>query len=186
MLTRTDLKNPGQLIMNSGFPAQFVDVREGDVVVELGSDGIEKIAALSNSADVVISNSVLKTASNKDQLFKEIYRVLKPYGQFCLSDLVVTEELPANVERAMNLYMGSSGGLMKKGKYLECIEMNGFMAVRIREEELINIDPHDLKGHLSEEEIANFGSRKFQMSRITVMAEKSCCGPVALTCNVEC
>jgi ubiquinone/menaquinone biosynthesis C-methylase UbiE len=153
-------------------------IEEGNVVIELGSDSAETIAAPPNYADVVTSSSMINSASNREQLFKEIFRVLKPYGRFYISDLVLRRELPGN--------LAYSGHLLENEKYLELIEASGFMAVRIKEEEFIETNERLAKEFFSEEEINIYGMNNIELSRITVMAEKSCCGPVAIICRVEC
>ena len=63
--------------------------------MEFRQGDIEKMPVTSNVADVVVSNCVLNLVPNKDGVFKEIYRVLKPGGHFSISDIVLDGKLPA-------------------------------------------------------------------------------------------
>lgn len=58
---------------------------------------IEDIPLPDNTADVVISNCVINLSADKDKVFREIYRVLRPGGRVAVADIVPTKELPAGL-----------------------------------------------------------------------------------------
>ena len=62
--------------------------------VEFRQGDIENMPVAVNLADVIVSNCVLNLVPNKDGVFKDIYRVLKPGGHFSISDVVLVGELP--------------------------------------------------------------------------------------------
>ena len=68
--------------------------------VEFRQGDIEKMPVTANAADVIVSNCVLNLVPNKDGVFKEIYRVLKPGGHFSISDIVLEGELPKANKRS--------------------------------------------------------------------------------------
>src|SRR3984885_5366054 len=74
--------------------------------VEFRHGDIEKIPVTENFADVVVSNCVLNLVPNKDGVFKEIYRTLKPGGNFSISDIVLQGALPAAIKQAAEMYVG--------------------------------------------------------------------------------
>jgi SAM-dependent methyltransferase len=74
-----------------------VDVRAGDAL-DLPVD--------SASADVVITNGVLNLAPDKRQAFGEVFRVLKPGGQFLYADIIVANELSESIRRDIDLWTG--------------------------------------------------------------------------------
>ncbi len=66
--------------------------------VEFRQGDIENMPVTANVADVIVSNCVLNLVPNKDGVFKEIYRVLKPGGHFSISDVVLVGDLPQKIK----------------------------------------------------------------------------------------
>jgi ubiquinone/menaquinone biosynthesis C-methylase UbiE len=133
----------------------------------------------SNVADVIVSNCVLNLVPNKDGVFKEIFRVLKPGGHFSISDIVLVGELPTALKTAAEMYAGCVAGAIQKEVYLELIEVNGFSNITIQKEKPIIIPDDILKNYLNEAELASFKNGHTGIFSITVYGEKpaSCCGP---------
>ena len=94
--------------------------------VEFRQGDIEKMPVTSNMADVIVSNCVLNLVPNKDGVFKEIYRVLKPGGHFSISDVVLVGALPEALRKDAEMYAGCVAGAIQKDVYLELIHHNGF------------------------------------------------------------
>src|SRR4051794_100059 len=80
--------------------------------VEFLRGRIEEIPLPSNSVDVIISNCVVNLSGDKRKVLQEAYRVLKPGGRFAVSDVVVQGELPADVKRSMELWVGCVAGAL--------------------------------------------------------------------------
>jgi len=148
-----------------------VEFREGD---------IEKIPVPDNTADVIVSNCVLNLVPDKDAVFKEIFRVLKPGGHFSISDIVLGGTLPAKIREAAEMYAGCVAGAIQKQAYLELININGFKNIQIQKEKLITIPDDILINYLSAVEIRELRDSDTGIFSITVFAEKaktSCCEP---------
>jgi len=150
--------------------------------VEFRQGDIEKMPVTSNAADVIVSNCVLNLVPNKNNVFKEIFRVLKPGGHFSISDIVLIGELPAGIKNVAEMYAGCVSGAIQKQDYLKLIENNGFTNVVIQKEKAIVIPDDILKNYLSENEIAAFKKSDTGIFSITVYAEKplekqNCCAP---------
>jgi len=148
--------------------------------VEFRKGDIEKMPVTANSADVIVSNCVLNLVPNKDGVFKEIKRVLKPGGHFSISDIVLEGALPVKIREAAEMYAGCVAGAIQKQAYLELIEINGFENITIQKEKQIIIPDDILSSYLSAEEIAAFKSSATGIVSITVFAGKpadSCCEP---------
>jgi ubiquinone/menaquinone biosynthesis C-methylase UbiE len=148
--------------------------------VEFRQGDIEHMPVTANVADVIVSNCVLNLVPNKDGVFKEIFRVLKPGGHFSISDVVLVGALPDALRHDAEMYAGCVAGAIQKQVYLELIEANGFTNITIQKEKAIIIPDDILKNYLTEEEIQNFKSGNMGIFSITVYAEKpaaNCCVP---------
>ena len=146
---------------NLGF--NNVEFRQGD---------IEHIPVTADSADVVVSNCVLNLVPNKNNVFSEIFRILKPGGHFSISDVVLTGDLPQKIKNAAEMYAGCVAGAIQKETYLELIQINGFKNLQIQKEKAIIIPDDILANYLNADEIAVFKSGKTGIFSISVIAQK--------------
>jgi arsenite methyltransferase len=99
-----------------------VDFRFGD---------IENMPVDDNSADVVISNCVINLAPDKDKVFQEAYRVLRPGGRIMVSDIVLSKPLPKDVRDEVVTYTGCIGGAILDEEYMKHMRNAGFVNVEI-------------------------------------------------------
>lgn len=149
--------------------------------VEFRQGDIEKMPVTANVADVVVSNCVLNLVPNKNGVFQEIMRVLKPGGHFSISDIVLEGHLPLPIQQAAEMYAGCVSGAIQKQAYLELITANGFVNITVQKEKEIVIPDDILSGYLSAEEIMQFRTGNTGIYSVTVYAEKpkeaACCPP---------
>jgi arsenite methyltransferase len=124
--------------------------------VEFRTGDIEKIPVNSNMADVIVSNCVLNLVPNKDAVFKEIQRVLKPGGHFSISDIVLNGVLPVKIREAAEMYAGCVAGAIQKQTYMELVKLNGFQNISIQKEKPIIIPDDILGNYLTDDEIKSF------------------------------
>jgi len=101
--------------------------------VEFRKGEIEDMPVKDASIDVVISNCVLNLVPDKPKAHAEIFRVLKPGGRFCISDIVSTGTLPAEIRADAELYVGCIAGAMDRDGYLALLHEAGFTDVEIAE-----------------------------------------------------
>src|SRR6267143_6796735 len=87
---------------------------------------IEQIPLPDNTADVIISNCVINLSGNKDLVLKEAFRVLKPGGRFAVSDVVVRGNVPAEIKKNMELWVGCVAGGLSDYDYVEKLAQAGF------------------------------------------------------------
>jgi len=146
--------------------------------VEFRQGDIEKIPVAENTADVIVSNCVLNLVPDKDAVFKEIFRVLKPGGHFSISDIVLIGDLPEPLREDAEMYAGCVAGAIQKEAYLNLIRANSFSNIMLQKEKPINLPDDILIKYLSEEELSFFKSGDKGIFSITVFAEKpgACCG----------
>lgn len=149
--------------------------------VEFRQGDIEKMPVGGNVADVIVSNCVLNLVPNKNNVIKDIYRVLKPGGHFSISDVVLVGELPEKLRNVAEMYAGCVSGAIQKQVYLELIQTNGFKDITLQKEKPIVIPDDILSQYLSAEEITEFKNSGTGIYSITVFAKKpvaeACCTP---------
>lgn len=102
--------------------------------VEFKLGEIEKIPVADNSVDVVISNCVINLSPDKQRVFREAYRVLKPSGRLMISDIVLLRDLPDAIMNSIEAYVGCLSGAIMKDKYLQLIKKAGFQMVEVIDE----------------------------------------------------
>ena len=108
--------------------------------VEFRLGEIESLPVADNTADVIISNCVINLSPDKNRVFQEAYRVLKPGGRLMVSDIVLTKELPDFIRSSVQAYIGCISGAMLEEEYLGAIEAAGFQDVRVADETGIATD----------------------------------------------
>ena len=105
--------------------------RAGATNVEFLKGEIEAIPLPDRSVDVVISNCVINLSSDKDRVLREAFRVLKPGGRFAVSDVVVRGDVPAEIRRSMELWVGCVAGALEESEYRARLEAAGFVDVTV-------------------------------------------------------
>ncbi|HYT77169.1 MAG TPA: arsenite methyltransferase [Vicinamibacterales bacterium] len=92
---------------------------------------IESIPLPDNWVDVIISNCVINLSSDKDAVLREAFRVLKPGGRFAVSDVVVRGDVPAEIRRNMELWVGCVAGALEEREYASKLRAAGFVDVDV-------------------------------------------------------
>jgi SAM-dependent methyltransferase len=108
--------------------------------VEFLKGTIEAIPLPANSVDVIISNCVINLSNDKDAVLREAFRVLKPGGRFAVSDVVVRGDVPADVRRSVELWVGCIGGALEESAYVSKLEAAGFKDVEVDPWRVYNIE----------------------------------------------
>jgi ubiquinone/menaquinone biosynthesis C-methylase UbiE len=231
--TKVEGYNPdADLGLGCGLPTAFAQIKDGDVVIDLGSGAgndafvaravtgekgkvigidftekmiekarvnaeklgfhnvefrlgdIEHMPVSANTANVIVSNCVLNLVPNKANVFKEIFRVLKPGGHFSISDIVLEGELPVKLRQAAEMYAGCVSGAIQKQEYLDHITASGFTNVTIQKQKRIVLPEDILRNYFTEEDINAFRNSNVGIYSITVFAEKpkECCTPGSGCC----
>jgi arsenite methyltransferase len=99
--------------------------------VEFLKGAIENIPLPDNSVDVIISNCVINLSGDKDRVLREAFRVLKPGGRFAVSDVVVRGEVPADIRKSMELWVGCIAGALEEYEYRNKLFSAGFESIDI-------------------------------------------------------
>ncbi len=105
-----------------------------DGFVEFRKGNIEALPIEDESVDAIVSNCVINLSPEKERVYREAYRVLKPGGRLMVSDVVLERPLPEAVLHSIDAYLGCVGGASLRAEYLETIEKAGFREVRVERE----------------------------------------------------
>jgi len=92
---------------------------------------IENIPLPDGFADAVISNCVINLSVDKEQVFSEVYRVLKPGGRITVSDIVAGGPVPQQARDNLALWAGCIAGAVEEDRYLEMIRNAGFAGIEV-------------------------------------------------------
>ncbi len=101
--------------------------------VEFRLGEMEHMPVESSFADVIISNCVINLSPDKDAVFKEAWRVLKPGGKLCVSDIVLRGELPQEIRENADHWAGCIAGAIHLEEYIGKIQAAGFAQVSVED-----------------------------------------------------
>jgi arsenite methyltransferase len=105
--------------------------RMGISNVEFHYGLLEELPVEDDSVDVIISNCVINLAADKNAVFKEAWRVLKPGGLFSVSDIVIQGELSEQLRQDMEAWSACVSGAIPAGEYIEKLQAAGFNQIRV-------------------------------------------------------
>jgi SAM-dependent methyltransferase len=158
-------------------------VKSGLTNVEFLKGEIENIPLPPDTVDVIVSNCVINLSGDKDRVLREAFRVLKPGGRFAISDVVVHGEVPQEIRRSMELWVGCVAGALSETEYRAKLTAAGFESVDI---EITRVyDVNDAREFLRSsgmdaDAIAPLVQDKFVSAFVRAvkpLQNKSCCGP---------
>ncbi len=117
------------------------NAQKGDYAnVEFRLGEIEKLPVDDQAVDMIISNCVINLSPDKEEVFREAYRVLKLGGRLMVSDLALAKDLPEAIKSSVEAYVGCLAGAIKKDEYLELINLAGFKDVKVISESSYPVD----------------------------------------------
>ena len=162
--------------------------KAGATNVEFLKGEIENIPLPDNSVDVVISNCVINLSADKSRVLHETYRVLRPGGRFAVSDVVVRGEVPADVRKNVELWVGCVAGAMEESEYRGKLAAAGFEEIEIEPTRVYSVE--DARQFLTTQGIdvdaiapqveGKFASafvRAKKPAAKEAAANRDCCGP---------
>ena len=108
--------------------------------VEFLKGTIEEIPLPDNTVDVIISNCVINLSGDKDRVLREAFRVLKPGGRLAVSDVVMRGEVPADIRKSMELWVGCIAGALQESEYVEKLNAAGFASVEVEPTRIYQVE----------------------------------------------
>jgi len=150
--------------------------------VEFLQGTIENIPLPENSVDVVISNCVINLSGDKDRVMREAFRVLKPGGRLAVCDVVVRGEVPTDVRKSMELWVGCMAGALQESEYLQKLRAAGFTSMEVQPTRVYRAEESReflAAAGLDPDRVAPLIDGKFISAfiRATKPAAAACCGP---------
>jgi SAM-dependent methyltransferase len=112
--------------------ARHLAAENGYDNVEFRLGEIEALPVEDNSVDIIISNCVINLSPEKERVFQEAFRVLKPGGRLAVSDVVAAAELPAEVRDDLALHSQCIAGASPVAELEAMLEQAGFVTIRIQ------------------------------------------------------
>jgi arsenite methyltransferase len=209
------------LKLGCGMPTEYAGIKEGDIVVDLGSGAgndvfvaralvgekgnvigidftpemiakaernktklgyknvefqlgeIEAIPLDNNIANVVVSNCVLNLVPDKEKAFKEMFRIIKSGGHFCVSDIVIRGNLPTELKKSAEMYAGCVAGAIQQEDYISLLKEVGFVNIEIKKIKTIDLPDEILAQYLSSDQIHELRNSKVGIFSITVVGYKN-------------
>ena len=156
--------------------------KAGATNVEFLKGTIEAIPLPDQSVDVIISNCVINLSEDKDAVLSEAFRVLKPGGRFAVSDVVIRGEVPSEIRRSMELWVGCVAGALQEDEYAAKLKAAGFDSVELEPWRVYQVE--DARAFLAESgiDVDRFapqvdGKVVSAFIRARRPETKSCCGP---------
>lgn len=157
--------------------------KSGLTNVEFLKGEIENIPLPDNTVDVIVSNCVINLSGDKDRVLREAFRVLKPGGRFAISDVVVRGEVPEEIRKSMELWVGCVAGALSDTEYQQKLATAGFEAVDIEATRVYNVgDAREFlkAAGIDADSIAPKVQDKFISAFVRAQkpaTAKACCGP---------
>jgi arsenite methyltransferase len=135
-LAASAVGEPGKVIGVDMTPEMVSRAREnaekaGLKNVEFRLGEIEHLPAEDKSVDAIISNCVINLSPEKDKVFREAFRVLKPGGRLAVSDIVATSPLPEEARKDLSLISACIGGAEGVESIKRMLEETGFKEVKV-------------------------------------------------------
>jgi SAM-dependent methyltransferase len=138
--------------------------KAGVANVEFLKGEIESIPLPDAAVDVIISNCVINLSADKDRVLAEAFRVLKPGGRLAVSDVVVRGEVPPEIRRNVELWIGCVAGALEESEYRAKLDKAGFEQIDVEPTRIYRVeDARDFlaKAGLDTEAIAPHVDGKF-------------------------
>src|SRR2546426_10365413 len=105
--------------------------KAGAANVEFLKGEMENIPLPDASVDVIVSNCVINLSADKDRVLAEAFRVLRPGGRLAVSDVVVRGEVPDEIRRSVELWIGCVAGALEESDYRSKLARAGFEALEV-------------------------------------------------------
>ncbi|MBU0782784.1 MAG: methyltransferase domain-containing protein [Gammaproteobacteria bacterium] len=132
---------------------------------------LDELGLEDNSFDVIVSNCVVNLSPDKDSVIREVYRLLKPGGEFYFSDVYSDRRIPSNVANDPVLYGECLGGAMYWYDFLRLSTGNGFTDPRLVEDRPLEITDERLSKLVGQTRFYSATYRLFKLDGLETACE---------------
>ena len=136
--------------------------RQGFENVSFHKSYIEQLPFKDSDFDVVVSNGVINLCPDKEKVFREVSRVLRPGGRMVIADIVTEKQLPENVVCNSTLWAACIGGASQQDDYKQVIENGGMEVLWVRNNDAYAFISKSAKG----------ASKDYGVKSVSLLAEK--------------
>ncbi len=154
--------------------------KAGVANVEFLKGEIEQVPLPDNSVDVIISNCVINLSADKDRVLGEAFRVLKPNGRVAISDVVVRGEIPPDVRRSLELWVGCIVGTLTEDEYRGKLATAGFADIALETTRVYEVaDAREVlaQSGLDADALAPLVTGRITSAFVRARKPSGCCGP---------
>ena len=163
--------------------AEQSKLKSGLTNVEFLKGEIENIPLPNDTVNVIVSNCVVNLSGDKDRVLREAFRVLKPGGRFAISDVVVRGEVPQEIRKSMEWWVGCVAGALSEAQYREKLAAAGFESVNIEVTRVYDVNDareflrsSGIDGDTTASQLQDKFVSAF-VRAVKPMQGNSCCGP---------
>lgn len=104
----------------------------GAANVEFLKGFIEEIPLPDEAVDVVMSNCVINLSENKEKVFREVFRVLKPGGRLAIADILALKEVPESIRKMTEMWVGCIAGALHINTCQKILSRVGFQKIEVQ------------------------------------------------------
>ena len=143
--------------------------------VEFRLGEIEHLPVADRSIDVILSNCVINLSPEKQKVFREIYRALKPGGRIAISDIALKKQLPDKIRKSIYAYVGCVSGAVLIDEYIKALELSGLKHIKITAKQAsgcIDPDTNDPMGRAILDSLGNNNSLEEYIVSVYVEGRK--------------
>ena len=158
-------RHAGRMAEKFGHAEKNVDFRLG-YIEDLAAAGLED-----ESVDVVVSNCVINLSPDKEAVFREIFRVLKPGGELCFSDVVAGRRLPAHLMDDSTLHAECLSGAMYMEDFRRLLTRLGYPDHRILSKAPIGLDSPEIEEKIGMTDFYSLTVRAFKLDDLEDICE---------------
>lgn len=148
-----------------GHPESNVDFIEGNI------ESLDRVGLADDRFDVIVSNCVINLATDKQAVLDEVYRMLKPGGEFYFADIYADRRVPAGLRQDAELYGECLAGALYWHDFLEIAARAGFKDPRLVADRPVAVEDDSLRARVGDIRFYSATCRLFKLPELEATSE---------------